>query len=61
LLGWYCPVIPILSPSAATAGSVRANLVLQAKDWTWSGTNADLTGTGDALVCVEPMLEMFPD
>lgn len=40
---------------------VRANLVPRAKDWTWSSTNAHLTGTGDALVSVEPMLEMFPD
>ena len=40
---------------------VRANLVSRAKDWMWSSTNAHLTGTGDALVSVEPMLEMFPD
>jgi len=40
---------------------VRANLVSRAKDWTWSSANAHLTGTDDVLVCVEPMLKLFPD
>ena len=31
------------------------------RDWMCSSTNAHLTGTDDNLVCVEPMLEIFPD
>ena len=40
---------------------VRAGLVSQARDWKWSSARAHLTGTDDALVHVEPMLELISD
>jgi putative transposase len=40
---------------------VRAGLASQARDWKWSSARAHLRGTDDALVLVEPMLQLFPD
>ena len=36
---------------------VRSNLCASARDWSWSSAAAHLSGQGDGLVAVEPMLE----
>jgi len=40
---------------------VRAGLVEQAGDYRWSSAKAHLTGRGDALVAVHPMLDRVHD
>ena len=40
---------------------VRAGLVARAEDWPWSSARAHLTGEGDQLVDVRPLLRRVPD
>lgn len=40
---------------------VRARLVEKASAWPWSSVNAHLSGQGDGLVTVKPILDRFPD
>ena len=40
---------------------VRAGLVERASAWPWSSVNAHLSGKGDGLVTVGPVLDRFPD
>ena len=40
---------------------VRARLVKKASAWPWSSVKAHLSGKGDGLVTVKPVLDRFPD
>jgi putative transposase len=40
---------------------VRANLVTRPEDWPWSSAAAHITGLGDGLVKVAPLLDRAPD
>lgn len=39
---------------------VRAGIVAQPRDWTWSSVRAHLAGRDDALVTVRPVLDLAP-
>jgi putative transposase len=40
---------------------VRARLAMRASDWRWSSARAHLAGQDDALVRVQPLLDLAPD
>jgi putative transposase len=40
---------------------VRARLVERAQDWRWSSVRAHLSGRGDGLTTLAPLLERYPD
>lgn len=39
---------------------VRARLTARAQDWRWSSVHAHLSGRGDGLTAIEPVLQRYP-
>ena len=40
---------------------VRARLAAQPQDWRWSSVHGHLSGRGDGITTIQPVLERFPD